>query len=357
MCASFSIWTKRNSMTSPVHSPLIFIHYGDASYLRFTLETARRSNPDKRIILLGDESNRKLVPRGVEHHLLETYARGERIAIFDRVFQLIKGEEHNYRKLGGADFWTRFVFRRWFIIREFLEAEGIGSFWTFDSDTLILAPLTPREPRFAEFACTEQCRAQCLNGFVADPTLPSRYVDKINELFQRSDYLEAQRVLLRRHTGLAYTEMSAYVTFREESDFRSYHAAVPLEGETFDDALCFTENFAIHPEKVKGRMTIKELRLDPRGAVWSRTETGEVVRMVTINGSWMPDYIFHRLGALATTQEITKISPAEYERLTLLDVSEPLSSKMNRELQMAVSRASGFVRRFMKPGKSKSAAG
>ncbi len=112
-------------------SPIIFIHYGNANYLRHVLRAARTSNPDKRIILLGDESNRHLARPGIEHHLFSDLNTGPEIERFNRVFQLIKGENHIYRKLHGADHWTHFVFLRWFLILNFLRREKIGAFWTF----------------------------------------------------------------------------------------------------------------------------------------------------------------------------------------------------------------------------------
>lgn len=334
----------------PGEAPIIFIHYGNASYLRHTLDTARRSNPGKRIILLGDESNEHLAGRGVEYHAIDTFARGPLIETFDRVFQLIKGEGHNYRKLGGSDFWTRFVFRRWFVIREFLEAQGLTSFWTFDSDTLILAPLENREPRFASFDCTEQCRAECLNGFVPDKKIVTRYVEKINELFQRPDYLAEQAALLKRHQSLAFTEMNAYVTFRNEEKINSCYLAQPLEEEAFDDALCFTENYAIHPNKVKERMEIKDLHLDPRGAIFVKhLPTDTVVRFITLNLSWMPDYIFERLIPFASASaQPYPINPEQFASLPRLEVSEPLSSRARRWVELAVYRAKQLVYRRQK---------
>lgn len=335
-------------MVDPV--PIIFIHYGNASYLRYTLETARRSNPGKRIILLGDESNKHLAGRGVEYHAIDAFARGPLVETFDRVFQLIKGEGHNYRKLGGADFWTRFVFRRWFVIHEFLKTHGLTSFWTFDSDTLILAPLAEREARFASFDCTEQCRAECLNGFVPDTKIVTRYVEKINELFQRPDYLSEQAALLRRHQSLAFTEMNAYVTFRAEEKVKSYYLAQPLDGEVYDDALCFTENFAVHPVKVKERMAVKDLRLDPRGAVFVRhLPSDSIVRMITLNLSWMPDYIFERLIPFVTSsREPLAANVAQLEVWPRLKTTEPLNSRVKRWTELAVYRAKQLVYRRQK---------
>ncbi len=323
-------------------APIIFIHYGDASYLRHTIQAARASNPDKRIIFLGDESNRHLAQLGAEHYLFNDFNTGPEIERFSRVFQLIKGENHTYRKLHGADHWTRFVFLRWFLILNFLRRENIGAFWTFDSDTLILAPLAPREARFAAYDCTEQCVAQCMNGFVSGPGVVSAYVEKINELFERPDYLEAQRAALRKTPGLAFTEMNAYVTFREEAGLQTISLAKPIDGEAFDDALCFTDRYEKHPEKIKDRHVIKNLQLDPAAGVFVRElPSGDLVRLLTLNLSWMPDYIYERLTPFATAQTLPAPSGNHFRPL---DVVEPLHSRVRARLHLAKDRLLGLLK-------------
>lgn len=323
-------------------APIIFIHYGNASYLPFAIRAARASNPEKRIILLGDESNRHLARLGIEHYPFEDFNNGPEIERFNRVFQLIKGENHTYRKLHGADHWTRFVFLRWFFIRNFLHRENIGAFWTFDSDTLILAPLASRESRFAGYDCTEQCVAQCMNGFVSGRDVVNGYVEKINELFERPDYLEAQRAALRKTPGLAFTEMNAYVTFREEASLKTVHLAKAVGGEAFDDALCFTDCYEKHPHKIKDRLVIKNLLLDPHSGVFVRElPSGDRVRLLTLNLSWMPDYIYERLTPFATTRDLL---PPSQDSFQPLDVVEPLRSRLRTRLHLAKDRLLGRLK-------------
>lgn len=51
--------------------PIILIHRGDSFYLAHTIAQARSSNPDSRLILLGDRSNSFYL--GVEHHRYVDY--------------------------------------------------------------------------------------------------------------------------------------------------------------------------------------------------------------------------------------------------------------------------------------------
>jgi hypothetical protein len=197
----------------PLSSPLIFIHYGPARYLRWTLEAARRTNPEKRIILLGDQSNRHFTQGVAEFFFFEEFATGKPLQEFVRIFQVIQGERHRYTKEGGVEKWLQFVFRRWFLIDEFLKKEAIDSFWTFDSDTLLLESLDNVENRFRHVEATTQCRGKCLNAWVGSQSLVERYVCCINELFKDLLYLEQQRKRLLRDLTLSFNEMDAFEEF------------------------------------------------------------------------------------------------------------------------------------------------
>jgi len=99
-------------------SPIIFIHYGPAHYLKWTLETARRTNPEKMIVLLGDSSNRRFAGCGVQFVDFETMAGGEKELEFQKIFQVIQGARHRFNKHGGIEAWLKFVFRRWFPVKQ-----------------------------------------------------------------------------------------------------------------------------------------------------------------------------------------------------------------------------------------------
>ena len=84
-------------------APIIFIHYGPAHYLKWTLRCARKTNPDKRIILLGDSASRRFAGGGAEYFRFEEFSSGVKHATFREVFQVIQGERHRFTKHGG---WT-----------------------------------------------------------------------------------------------------------------------------------------------------------------------------------------------------------------------------------------------------------
>lgn len=321
-----------------MNPPLIFIHYGAAPYLRWTLGTAKRTNPGKRIILLGDAQNRAAARGLAEHRDFSELGGGPEIAEFDRVFQVVQGERHRFNKLHGTEFWLRFVFRRWFLIANFLKQENIGAFWTFDSDTLVLAPLGPREARFDAYDCTEQCRGECLNGFVRSRPLVEEYLRTINALFQDDAYLQSQRDRLRTHAGLSFNEMDAYREFRRRSGLRSVHAAEPIDGEVFDDALAFVEDYEESPMRLMNRTRVKRLWSGPDGGLFARRKDGQDVRMITANLSWMPLFIYRRLARLATPPDDDRqVAPPGSGPATEITYQEPLSDKAWRHARLVLA--------------------
>jgi len=329
-------------------APILFIHYGPAAYLRWTLRCARKTNPEKRVILLGDRSNRRFVPETVEFFPFEEFSSGVKHARFRKVFQVIQGERHRFTKHGGMEVWLEFVFRRWFLIEEFLSIGGIDSFWTFDSDTLILAPLGPREDRFRDVEATTQCRGECLNGWVGRFQLVEDFTSCILELFSDAAFLEAQRERLRTHSGLAFNEMDAFGEFRRRSGARTMRASSVIGGESFDDALAFVEDYEPSPVSVLGRISIKRLWTSPRGGIWAKAG-GEFVRLATCNMSWMPDYLWRRVfrSVKAGFQNVcgARVDPGVLRHVSL---REPFWEYCFRWFQGCFWR----FRRFIKPESS-----
>jgi hypothetical protein len=280
-------------------APILFIHYGPAAYLRSTLAVARRSNPGKRIFLLGDAKNKRSAHGVAEFIEFDSLGGKGKELEFQRFFQVIQGDRHQFNKAKGVEFWLKFVFRRWFLIEAFLEREGIDSFWTFDSDTLVLANLNEREGHFLEFEATTQCKDQCLNGWVGSCRLVSRYTQSILEQFSDEAYLKAQRERLKVHAGLAFNEMDAFAEFRRRDSVKTWHGEKPINGEIFDDALAFTEGFDMAPQKVLGKTAVKKLWTDGLHIYAKHLESGKFVRLLTCNMSWMPDFMWRRVMAAA----------------------------------------------------------
>jgi hypothetical protein len=324
------------AMKSPGFSgpPILFIHYGPAHYLRWALAAARRSNPGKRIVLLGDATNKRSAHCVAEFVDFESLGGTEKEREFQRVFQPIQGERHRFHKANGVEFWLKFVFRRWFLIEAFLEREGLDSFWTFDSDTLILSDLEACKKHSSAFEAMTQCKDQCLNGWVGSRKLVSRYTQSILDQFGDQMYLNTQRERLKLHAGLAFNEMDAFAEFRRREGITTMHGQIPLEGEIFDDALAFTEGFEVAPIKVLGKTAVKRLWTDGKNIYAKHLASGEFVRLITCNMSWMPDYMWRRVIA-ASEGGVSRVvgggCTQDLSQLQEISMDEPLVDRVLRE--------------------------
>jgi len=289
--------------------PVIFIHYGGAPFLRSALRSAKKSNPRKKIFLLGDDTNRDYAEGVAECVPYADLCQGPKALEFLRRFRPIQGSEHRFSKLRGTEEWLRFVFLRWFCIEELLRREQIGEFWTFDSDTLLLADLAPRENRFRGFAATTQCRGRCLNGWVGSPSLVSSYTQCMLDLFRDENFLRAEEDRVAR-TGLAFNEMDAFVEFRRRSGATTWHAAAAIDGEAFDDALAITRGYETSPQKLLGKTSVKRLWCSDAGGLYAREADGSLTRLLSCNMSWMPTFMWRRLSRFCLAPGIdTRIRP------------------------------------------------
>ena len=316
-------------------APLIFIHYGPSAYLRQTLSAAKQSNPSKRVYFLGDVENRRFCPSGVEFAPLADFAQGQKIQDFRAVFRPIQGSKHKFNKHGGMERWLGFVFERWFIMENFVRSAGVQRFWTFDSDTMVAGDLAARESRFAGYVATQQCRGCCLNGLINSVSLLADYTVWMIGLFHDRKFLEMQQERLQQHEGLAFNEMDAWQHFRDENNIATCSLGEERDGEFFDDALAITDGYEVATEKVLGRTPVKKLVLDSRGAVFAlRAADRAPVRMVSLNLSWLPDFLYRRILPFCLPSGDFAFDTS---RCRELDVREPLGRAVAMRLRSALS--------------------
>jgi hypothetical protein len=110
-------------MTAP---PIIIIHRGDSPYLAYTIAQAKESNPNSRIILLGDRSNSFYL--GVEHHFYQDYfAEAEQ---FSKLFRYEHFPNYQYS-------WILFCHQKYFFLRDFCKKQQISKLLLIDSDVMV----------------------------------------------------------------------------------------------------------------------------------------------------------------------------------------------------------------------------
>ena len=120
--------------------PIIVLHKGSSDYLKICLAQAKFSNPNSRIILLGDESNELLAKQaGAEHYLICNYF--SKALEFEKIYKHYSTNSYNFEL---------FCFQRWFVVDEFINSEGLDKFLHIDSDVLLYADFS-KELEFIDF--------------------------------------------------------------------------------------------------------------------------------------------------------------------------------------------------------------
>lgn len=271
-------------------SPVILCHYGNSPYLKYTVRALRASNPNSRIVLLGDKSNRWL-KQYIEHHYFSAFDQGDLIDEFNRVYRLVAGKESPMHKEGDEKRdWIDFVFRRWFMVESFCKNQNIDSFWHFDSDNMILSDLASHEVKFKDVDCTEQCSGSCMNGFISNLEVVTGYIRKINEIFKRTEYLDIlQKEFDTKHPTYAFTEMRAYRIYKSESAIKTRRLSSIIDNSSFDDCICSAGG--MQTEVLPSGAIIKKVLLQGTGFFWE-TPKGDRIRANSINLSWVPMYFF-----------------------------------------------------------------
>jgi hypothetical protein len=117
--------------------PIIFIHSGDSEYLRYTLAQAKISNPNSIVYLIGDDSNNKY--EFVEHCDMREYLA--EIQELSNVYIHRSPNPYEYEL---------FCFKRWFILRNFIDKMRIQKCLYLDSDVMLYANLCEEELKFSQ---------------------------------------------------------------------------------------------------------------------------------------------------------------------------------------------------------------
>jgi hypothetical protein len=112
---------------------ICLIHRGKFDYLLTSLQQAHFSNPNSRIILLGDETNKNTFDF-VEHYNISDY------------FSTAKEFAKIYKNLSfNKEAFELFCIQRWFVLNEFLNKNNIDKCIHIDSDVLLYSDFSKDE--------------------------------------------------------------------------------------------------------------------------------------------------------------------------------------------------------------------
>jgi hypothetical protein len=112
--------------------PIIMIHRGDSPYLAHAIAQAKSSNPESRVILIGDRSNSYYL--GIEHYDYRHYF--DEAAKFSSLFEYKYFPSYQHS-------WMLFNHQKYFCLRDFCREKNIEQFLLIDSDVMLYEDITP----------------------------------------------------------------------------------------------------------------------------------------------------------------------------------------------------------------------
>ncbi|MDY6326654.1 MAG: hypothetical protein SPL47_04995 [Bacteroidales bacterium] len=128
--------------------PIVVLHQGNPFYLKNCLHHAKVYNPDSKIYLLGDESNRNFADEQILHVNIADYF--SKAKAFEQLYKHQTTNPYHY---------NLFCFQRWFVLREFMEAMHLEHVFVCESDELLFCDITKESLTYLESDFTIVCNS------------------------------------------------------------------------------------------------------------------------------------------------------------------------------------------------------
>lgn len=220
---------------------IIFVHRKNPYYLYASLRQARCSNPNSRIILLGDSTNNKY--NFVEHYNIEDYSNSA------------KRFEKIYRHHSPNNFeFELFCFQRWFIIRDFVEKElGANTGFLYcDTDFLLFDDISNDLKTWSQYDMTI-CRTgtPCCTYF--NVGIIEKFTDLIYGRYSTEEGLKliSSYVIKLRGEKRKYgiSDMTAFSVYKNLHSERVLRVDIPINGTCY----CHNINDPVDGFVMKGK--------------------------------------------------------------------------------------------------------
>lgn len=247
-------------------TPIVFIHSNNCDYLPLSLWKARESNPRQRVILLGDEKNRHFSGM-VEHFYQKDFSRQS--DQFTRHFVNFSTNSHDFELV---------CLQRWFVLKEFMESQGLDECLYMDSDVLLFADVDESKPRFNSQGMSI-CGISGHTNFVRKRSTLSAFCDFIHHAYAKpggiAELEEKYRIFRQTHEAGGISDMTFFVEFQQAFPDQILDLSVPYEGQMYDIAMAY------FPE-IENDRGIKTIRFE-NGKPFCRHKTLGPIEMKTLH--------------------------------------------------------------------------
>ncbi len=170
--------------------PVVFCHSGNQEYLRCAIQAAEKSG--NKVVLLGDMTNERFCNNWINQHELNLDSYQQ----FEKVYKHLSTNSPSF-ELG--------CFKRYFLIKSYMESIGINACFMVDSDVLLFQDLNEldirkemhivlsrrlEQPQYGWTASPHifYCTIGALNEFI--DFLFAEYSDNLSQLQEKYDYYQ-----------------------------------------------------------------------------------------------------------------------------------------------------------------------
>lgn len=275
--------------------PIVFIHYGISDYLEYSLKSAKYSNPNKELHLIGDKENISL-SRLVDNHSLFSDFNAQKIQSLNHRYILIGSNNIYLRKdVNKREYFEYFCFLRWFVLEEYMLKNKIDRVWYFDSDTMIISDLRLLESKIHTYTYDNGN----MKGLINLKNL-QKYTSAILNMYADTPFLFHHYIGQQKHRSHTINDMTAFQYYRMYlSSGQQSEEGLKLQSVKSlycDQALNIADEFKTRFSFIAFTNVKKIVYI--KGEAYLEPQIGNKVKLMTYSASWLPfvyrKYLFLR---------------------------------------------------------------
>jgi len=223
---------NRKDKEGPLMSglPVVFVHFSNSDYLKYSLSQARHSNPESTIYLIGNDSNDCY--NFVEHHSFSNYFQGAND--FSNIYRHYNTTSYEYEVL---------CFQRWYILLEFLVNNQVEKCLYLDSDTMLYTDITKEQKKFAQFDFTLSYKTCGSIFFLNRVEALADFCQFLTDIYTKKERLYFDRMLAHylvfKKNGLAggACDMTAFDIYSYDHFGEIGEVSQIIDGSVFDPGI------------------------------------------------------------------------------------------------------------------------
>lgn len=222
--------------------PIIFIHWGDSDYLKYSLSQAKLFNPSSDIILISD----------IKKKSSEVYKQYDISKYYNGIDEFIKTYVHRNTI---SEWYTLFWFKRWFVLNNFIKDEKIiFPFLIVDSDVLLYSNVSEvYETSFKDFDITINGERGPQYTFFRNQVVLSEFHKTIINHYKDENLIklleEKHRFHIENNEVGGVDDMTILFHFCRSDIFKVGNSRVILYNSVFDGTICCSEGFEYDERK------------------------------------------------------------------------------------------------------------